>query len=150
MRCSRIGCTGNPAAVRGRWLDSILWWSTSSTTTWCQSRSTPPRSAKWRSRCRDRPTPITGRFYCWAQRVAARQRWCGNCWAPILSASGFHRPRRHERRSPIWRFFRSEEHTSELQSPYDLVCRLLLEKKKHDDVRVVDHHLQTDRPRVLV
>src|SRR5437867_5498406 len=28
------------------------------------------------------------------------------------------------------RFPRSEEHTSELQSPYDLVCRLLLEKKK--------------------
>src|SRR5207248_9315184 len=27
-------------------------------------------------------------------------------------------------------FERSEEHTSELQSPYDLVCRLLLEKKK--------------------
>src|SRR5438094_6160478 len=25
----------------------------------------------------------------------------------------------------------SEEHTSELQSPYDLVCRLLLEKKKN-------------------
>src|SRR5207248_10220223 len=28
------------------------------------------------------------------------------------------------------RLTRSEEHTSELQSPYDLVCRLLLEKKK--------------------
>src|SRR2546426_8025874 len=28
-----------------------------------------------------------------------------------------------------WR--RSEEHTSELQSPCNLVCRLLLEKKKH-------------------
>src|SRR5207248_11422011 len=27
-------------------------------------------------------------------------------------------------------FYRSEEHTSELQSPYDLVCRLLLERKK--------------------
>src|SRR5260221_7864087 len=27
---------------------------------------------------------------------------------------------------------RSEEHTSELQSHSDLVCRLLLEKKKHD------------------
>src|SRR5437773_12186739 len=26
---------------------------------------------------------------------------------------------------------RSEEHTSELQSHHDLVCRLLLEKKKH-------------------
>src|SRR5437867_5508105 len=25
---------------------------------------------------------------------------------------------------------RSEEHTSELQSPYDLVCRLLLEKQR--------------------
>src|SRR5256885_10747140 len=28
-------------------------------------------------------------------------------------------------------FTRSEEHTSELQSPCNLVCRLLLEKKKH-------------------
>src|SRR2546426_9333502 len=27
---------------------------------------------------------------------------------------------------------RSEEHTSELQSPCNLVCRLLLEKKKND------------------
>src|SRR5437667_5577963 len=27
-------------------------------------------------------------------------------------------------------FYRSEEHTSELQSHHDLVCRLLLEKKK--------------------
>src|SRR5207248_6548505 len=31
---------------------------------------------------------------------------------------------------------RSEEHTSELQSPYDLVCRLLLEKKKN--IRIED------------
>src|SRR5256885_5808322 len=30
----------------------------------------------------------------------------------------------------IWRWLRSEEHTSELQSPCNLVCRLLLEKKK--------------------
>src|SRR5256885_8119094 len=29
------------------------------------------------------------------------------------------------------RELRSEEHTSELQSPCNLVCRLLLEKKKH-------------------
>src|SRR5699024_12864683 len=28
-------------------------------------------------------------------------------------------------------YVRSEEHTSELQSRFDLVCRLLLEKKKH-------------------
>src|SRR5947208_11179849 len=31
---------------------------------------------------------------------------------------------------PIVRDLRSEEHTSELQSPDHLVCRLLLEKKK--------------------
>src|SRR5438094_2177147 len=31
---------------------------------------------------------------------------------------------------PLVHADRSEEHTSELQSPYDLVCRLLLEKKK--------------------
>src|SRR2546426_12657123 len=29
-----------------------------------------------------------------------------------------------------WKVTRSEEHTSELQSPCNLVCRLLLEKKK--------------------
>src|SRR5437867_8676604 len=36
------------------------------------------------------------------------------------------RPRGDRRR-------RSEEHTSELQSPYDLVCRLLLQKKNTTD-----------------
>src|SRR5437867_5656031 len=36
----------------------------------------------------------------------------------------------HQRPLSERRAFRSEEHTSELQSPYDLVCRLLLEKKK--------------------
>src|SRR5437667_3871412 len=30
------------------------------------------------------------------------------------------------------RHLRSEEHTSELQSHHDLVCRLLLEKKNHN------------------
>src|SRR5256885_12699436 len=33
------------------------------------------------------------------------------------------------------RLFRSEEHTSELQSPCNLVCRLLLEKKKRSHLR---------------
>src|SRR5438094_6616254 len=34
---------------------------------------------------------------------------------------------------PAVEAMRSEEHTSELQSPYDLVCRLLLEKKKQEN-----------------
>src|SRR5258708_14159534 len=36
---------------------------------------------------------------------------------------------------------RSEEHTSELQSPDHLVCRLLLEKKKNS----VDNNISTSR-----
>src|SRR6267378_5333654 len=38
---------------------------------------------------------------------------------------------------------RSEEHTSELQSRRDLVCRLLLEKKKKDD-QCKPHHNQKE------
>src|SRR5690348_17692494 len=34
-------------------------------------------------------------------------------------------------RQPVLVLVRSEEHTSELQSPVHLVCRLLLEKKKN-------------------
>src|SRR2546426_3807295 len=34
---------------------------------------------------------------------------------------------------------RSEEHTSELQSPCNLVCRLLLEKKKKNTVMLLAH-----------
>src|SRR5437762_7816726 len=47
--------------------------------------------------------------------------------------------RAHERR-------RSEEHTSELQSPMYLVCRLLLEKKKkkkkHHTTLKIDYYIQ--------
>src|SRR5256885_6450682 len=37
------------------------------------------------------------------------------------------------------RSIRSEEHTSELQSPCNLVCRLLLEKKNNNDT--TDDHI---------
>src|SRR2546426_2018908 len=40
------------------------------------------------------------------------------------------RPPRPAGTWPLDRLYRSEEHTSELQSPCNLVCRLLLEKKK--------------------
>src|SRR5438034_2317384 len=64
------------------------------------------------------------------------------------SVDGEHRdrPRARERRAPVDGEDarvgmrapndreRSEEHTSELQSHSDLVCRLLLEKKKCEDV----------------
>src|SRR5207248_8155406 len=43
-------------------------------------------------------------------------------------------PSRPNAAAPDSRPRRSEEHTSELQSPYDLVCRLLLEKKKRENI----------------
>src|SRR5256885_10976906 len=43
---------------------------------------------------------------------------------------------------------RSEEHTSELQSPCNLVCRLLLEKKKNDIHH--DRHACTSYTRRLI
>src|SRR5256885_11282808 len=44
--------------------------------------------------------------------------------------------------NPTAKLVRSEEHTSELQSPCNLVCRLLLEKKKnkYDPERQDSHH----------
>src|SRR5256885_8551756 len=38
---------------------------------------------------------------------------------------------------------RSEEHTSELQSPCNLVCRLLLEKKKTKDITIANSPIYT-------
>src|SRR5256885_9551959 len=38
---------------------------------------------------------------------------------------------------------RSEEHTSELQSPCNLVCRLLLEKKREIDIVITRAHVLT-------
>src|SRR5256886_10143572 len=42
-------------------------------------------------------------------------------------------------RSSVSRWRRSEEHTSELQSQSNLVCRLLLEKKKTNNNKVVSY-----------
>src|SRR5256885_8566401 len=43
---------------------------------------------------------------------------------------------------------RSEEHTSELQSPCNLVCRLLLEKKKQGSASPRDSRVSTTPPRL--
>src|SRR5207248_9085052 len=63
-----------------------------------------------------------------AVMVGPRRGRC--CRKPSGEGTAIACPRRgrcYRRPSPR---ARSEEHTSELQSPYDLVCRLLLEKKK--------------------
>src|SRR4051794_41745360 len=47
---------------------------------------------------------------------------------------------------------RSEEHTSELQSPVHLVCRLLLEKKKKENRRgtLMRHNIGRKQNRTIV
>src|SRR5207249_6517911 len=79
----------------------------------------------------------------------------GPCCSPVRR-----RPERawhHNAQSPrVWRqtcgrrlSLRSEEHTSELQSRFDLVCRLLLEKKKEDTIAPQTDHPLTSISNVL-
>src|SRR5260221_3309838 len=55
---------------------------------------------------------------------------------------------RKSSRAAIAATARSEEHTSELQSHSDLVCRLLLEKKKN--MFTVPHHCQRQSDELCV
>src|SRR5688500_19601690 len=63
-------------------------------------------------------------------RRSSDLRWPGRGWAraPASSRTTASPPPRGP--APAAGRPRSEEHTSELQSPCNLVCRLLLEKKK--------------------
>src|SRR5207248_8252392 len=76
-------------------------------------------------------------------RVAGPCRLVAKSRVPNGERRDYARPpgffqRRSQRRDPQWGSdLRSEEHTSELQSPYDLVCRLLLEKKNNNRVFAV-------------
>src|SRR5256885_9847715 len=68
----------------------------------------------------------------------------GYCQQTVLTKG---RPGRPSLRGPSllvrasWCGVRSEEHTSELQSPCNLVCRLLLEKKKQLTQDLVWRHV---------
>src|SRR5947208_4730572 len=83
-----------------------------------------------------KPCVSTGPRRC----IATRSRPCAilvaGPWAPRKLPCRFFSVVRGEEFSglPRQRLFRSEEHTSELQSPDHLVCRLLLEKKKKNNV----------------
>src|SRR2546426_2564084 len=87
----------------------------------------PPRSTLF---------PYTTLFRSWQE---TRQRQSGACSASPPATPG-------SRLGP-WKFkgfstTRSEEHTSELQSPCNLVCRLLLEKKKKKPTVNLLSHVQ--------
>src|SRR2546426_1940516 len=83
-------------------------------TTLFRSPALPDNEYGWEKLYAERVAQAFGRKYGIAVRIARFQ----NCYGP-----------------------RSEEHTSELQSPCNLVCRLLLEKKKKEQNRYADRHI---------
>src|SRR5256885_3635076 len=54
------------------------------------------------------------------------------------------------RPAPWLSAYRSEEHTSELQSPCNLVCRLLLEKKKKTNINAPIDRRRHAKSRIMV
>src|SRR2546426_6818897 len=96
-------------------------------------------SASWRGS----PRPVAP---C-SQRESSRRRWTRSSSVPspcrkVRRPSFSSRERSGTLRSSSKR---SEEHTSELQSPCNLVCRLLLEKKKKK-TKKQRHQIKNKRP----
>src|SRR5438132_6970250 len=84
----------------------------------------PPRSTLF---------PYTTLFrskWAWDARSRKKSRSGGKLEC-LLELANYARPSASGNRK-----YRSEEHTSELQSHSDLVCRLLLEKKKKQDTHI--------------
>src|SRR5438876_3416491 len=77
----------------------------------------PPRSTLF---------PYTTLFRSVRKPVAYSRATASRSWASVMASRSGDRRARARTRGVA----RSEEHTSELQSPVHLVCRLLLEKKK--------------------
>src|SRR2546430_12183155 len=85
------------------------------------------------------PSPPSGRASPAAEARSARTP--SGALAPWRSPPGASpsrtSPRSGKKVVPV-EIRRSEEHTSELQSQSNLVCRLLLEKKKEENIRDLD------------
>src|SRR5699024_11642645 len=95
--------------------------------------------------CRNSENPLItsfpGCFHIFIPRVCKdfqKLQVIANVTSPSMPATDPGPPvnRMHDLRQAS-RKERSEEHTSELQSRFDLVCRLLLEKKKHNTVNTM-------------
>src|SRR5699024_12180485 len=63
------------------------------------------------------------------QRVSPFHERTQALGAEYFEVGGWERPQWYESNAGLVDEFRSEEHTSELQSRFDLVCRLLLEQE---------------------
>src|SRR2546427_4457750 len=112
------------------------------------SRAAPPSAPRCRPWCAARPCPCRCRPRpSWRPAITAVEDSL-RAWRGSSSADSFFLPshaatvRTDLSQTAFHRFLfqflseqaRSEEHTSELQSQSNLVCRLLLEKKKNKNV----------------
>src|SRR5207248_4283320 len=89
------------------------------TTLFRSKKGSPPRSRIMRrAAATPRGSPSTAKGTPWREGLEPRTKLMSGCRDAVAPPA--------RRRVPS--SSRSEEHTSELQSPYDLVCRLLLEK----------------------
>src|SRR5256885_12341946 len=68
---------------------------------------------------------------------------CGELKVEYLTLYAFSAENWQRPKSEVFALMRSEEHTSELQSPCNLVCRLLLDKKKK--TKRIIHHMSAHR-----
>src|SRR5699024_2004207 len=62
----------------------------------------------------------------------------------LLFRAGYLQDYHHHNDDSLVSNLRSEEHTSELQSRFDLVCRLLLEKKKEEKHKHRQHRVRCE------
>src|SRR2546427_4861471 len=78
-------------------------------------------------------------------KALASARFWKATLSPAITKHAVYDPREIEENGSFPESCRSEEHTSELQSQSNLVCRLLLEKKKKPDrkSRQFSRHIQT-------
>ena len=83
----------------------------------------PPRSTLF---------PYTTLFRSRKNEIDKRMRWIGNTGWKEKVLETYDDKKLTANHLVRWKQVRSEEHTSELQSPMYLVCRLLLEKKKNN------------------
>src|SRR5207249_12330295 len=116
-------------------------WTTAASTSSGEERTKTLRNPS-------RSSPLNDRRNCWLcwrmtcgpksrfsrERLRSRQSFSGKFRTIATGKQWYSRARANTIVCP-WRL-RSEEHTSELQSRFDIVCRLLLEKKKKTQTQV--------------
>src|SRR2546427_3942256 len=107
-------------------------------------RSKPTRSRRYDAQCMSSTVALeTTSCMPWPRRTTSRSARSAPSTSPIVSSIV---PRSPSALGTMLLTIgeRSEEHTSELQSQSNLVCRLLLEKKKKKNKKIPSHDVKSN------